>query len=86
MDNSGASGHGLHVRISEACYLHILLCLNNVGKSCHQTHWRPCLKQNDTRKHTKLWVKSFVHIELKSQFLDLIYKTKQNQYEFVCNY
>lgn len=80
MDSGGASGQGLHVRVSEACYLQIPLCLNNVGKSCHQTHCRPSLKQYNACKHTKLWVKSLVHVELKSQFLDLIYKRKQTQY------
>lgn len=72
MDSSRAPGQGLHVRISEACYLQILLCPYNVGKSGHQTNCRPCLKQHDACKHTKLWVKSFVHVELKCYFLDLI--------------
>lgn len=72
MDSSGAPGQGLHVRISEACYLQILVCLHNVSKSCHQTNCRPCLKQHNACKHTKLWVKSFVHVELKSHFLDLM--------------
>lgn len=85
MDSRGAPGQGLHVGISEACYLQILLRLHNVGKSCHQTHWRLCLKQHNARKHTKLWVKSLVHEELKSQFLDLIYKRRQTQYGVMCN-
>lgn len=84
MDRGGALGQGLHVRVSEACNLQILLSLHNVGKSCHQAHWRPCLKQHNACKHTELWVKSLVHVELKSQFLDLIYKRKQTQFELTC--
>lgn len=80
MDSALAHGHGLHVGVSEACDLQILLCLHNAGKCCHHTHWRPCLKQHNACKHTKLWVKSLVHVELKSQFLDLIWKRKQTQY------
>lgn len=84
MDNGDAPDQGLHVSISEACYLQILLCLHNVGKRYHQTNCRPCLKQHDACKHTKLWVKRLVHVKLKSQFLDLIYKRKQTQDELVC--
>lgn len=71
------------MRVSEACYLQILLCLHNVSNCCDQTHCRPCLKQQDACKHTKLWVKSLVHIELQSQILNLIYKRNQTQYRVI---
>ncbi len=82
MNSGGAPGQGLHVRISEACHLQILLSLHNVGKSCHQTQCRPCLKQHNACKHTQLWLKSLVHVELKSQVLDLIDKRSQAQYDY----
>lgn len=77
MNSCAASGEGFHMRVSEACHLQILFSLYNVGNSCHQTHWRNCLKQHNACDHTKLWVKNLIHVELKSQFLDLIKKIKK---------
>lgn len=86
VDGGSASGQGLHVRVSEACYLQILLCLHDVGKSRHQTHCWSCLKQHDACKHTELGVKSLVHVELKSQILDLIEARKHSGYVIHQNY
>lgn len=84
MDSSGTLGQRLHVRISETCYLQVLFCLHNVGKRCHQTNCRPCFKQHNACKHAKLWVEGLVHVELKSQVLDLIWKRKQTQCGHAC--
>lgn len=79
----GASGHGFHVGISEACDLQILLFVHETGESCHQTDWRLRLKEHDAREHAKLWVKSFVHVELQSHFLDLIIRWKNIYDQFM---
>lgn len=69
---------GLHVRVSEAGHLQILLCFHRVGNSGHQTHGRTCLEENNAGKHAELWVENLVHVELENQILDLIQRRKIN--------
>lgn len=69
-----APGQGLHVRISEARHLEILFGLQDVGESRHQSHGRLCLKQHNRSEHTELWMKSLVHEQFNSHFLDLIHE------------
>lgn len=83
VEGCGASGHGLHVGISEACDLQILLFVHETGESYHQTNWRLRLKEHNAREHTKLRVKSLVHVELQSHFLDLIRRWKNIYNQFM---
>ena len=69
----GVLGHGLHVRVDEAGDLQIGFLQEGIGESGHQTHGQLGLKQHDSSNHTELWMKSLVHEQLNSHFLDLIH-------------